>query len=57
MIQASGSPVLFSRMPFGKYKGLKMGDVPIDYLEWLSQRNLDEDMAYTVRYYLDIEIP
>jgi hypothetical protein len=57
MIQISSSPVLVSRMPFGKHKGLKMGDVPLDYLEWLSGTNLDEDLAYTVRYYLDIEVP
>jgi exodeoxyribonuclease X len=57
MINISGSPVLVPRMPFGKHKGLKMGEVPLDYLEWLTGTNLDEDMAYTVRYYLDIELP
>jgi exodeoxyribonuclease X len=57
MIQISDSQVLVPRMPFGKHKGLKMGEVPLDYLEWLSGTNLDEDMAYTVRYYLNIEVP
>lgn len=52
MIKISGSPVLVPRMPFGKHKGLKMGEVPLDCLEWLSGTNLDEDLAYTVRYYL-----
>jgi DNA polymerase III epsilon subunit-like protein len=57
MIQISNSPVMVARMPFGKHKGMKMGEVPLDYLEWLSGTNLDEDLAYTVRYYLDIEVP
>lgn len=57
MIQISNSPVMIARMPFGKHKGMKMGEVPLDYLEWLSGTNLDEDLAYTVRYYLDIEVP
>ena len=39
-------------MPFGKHKGLKMAEVPMDYLEWLSGTDLDEDLAYTVRHYL-----
>ena len=52
MIQISNSPVRVARMPFGKYKGMKMGEVPLDYLEWLSGTNLDEDLAFTVRHYL-----
>jgi uncharacterized protein (DUF3820 family) len=39
-------------MPFGKHKGCDMQAVPIDYLEWLSRTDLDEDMEYTVRHYL-----
>ena len=48
----SSSPVLVPRMPFGKHKGLKIAEVPRDYLEWLSGTDLDEDLAYTVRHYL-----
>ena len=57
MIKISSSPVMVQRMPFGKHKGLKMGEVPLDYLEWLFGTSLDEDLAYTVRYYLNIELP
>jgi exodeoxyribonuclease X len=52
MIKISGSPVLVPRMPFGKHKGLKMAEVPKDYLQWLSSTDLDEDLAYTVEHYL-----
>lgn len=52
MIDISQKPILIGRMPFGKHKGLKMNQVPQDYLRWLSTTNLDEDMAYTVKRYL-----
>jgi len=29
-------------MPFGKYKGRKLGDLPLSYLRWLAE-NIDED--------------
>ena len=52
MINISSSPVLVPRMPFGKHKGLKMAEVPEDYLQWLAGTDLDKDLAYTVRHYL-----
>ena len=52
MIKISSLPVLVPRMPFGKHKGLKMAEVPKDYLEWLSGTDLDEDPEYTVKHYL-----
>jgi exodeoxyribonuclease X len=52
MIEVSGQPVLYRRMPFGKHKGMKMEEVPVDYLQWLAGTELDEDMRYTVEHYL-----
>lgn len=52
MVKISGAPVLVPRMPFGKHKGLKMAEVPKDYLQWLAGTDLDEDLAYTVGHYL-----
>ena len=52
MIEVSNSPVLYRKMPFGKHKGTKIGEVPADYLQWLSTTDLDEDLRYTVEHYL-----
>jgi exodeoxyribonuclease X len=52
MIEISMNPILIRRMPFGKHKGMKMEEVPVDYLQWLSTTDLDEDLEYTVRHYL-----
>jgi exodeoxyribonuclease X len=52
MIEVSKNPVLYRRMPFGKHKGLKMEEVPVDYLQWLSGTDLEEDLRYTIEKYL-----
>ena len=39
-----------------KCKGLKMAEVSKDYLEWLSGTDLDEDLAYTVRHNLNLDM-
>ena len=53
MIELSSKPVLYRRMPFGKHKGLKMEEVPVDYLQWLSGTDLEEDLRYTIERYLN----
>ena len=53
IIEVSNKPVLYRRMPFGKHKGLKMEEVPADYLKWLATTDLDEDLRYTVEHYLN----
>jgi DNA polymerase III epsilon subunit-like protein len=52
MIEVSRKPVLYRRMPFGKHKGLKIGEVPLDYLQWLARTDLEEDLRYTIEQYL-----
>ena len=52
MIELSSKPVLYRRMPFGKHKGLKMEEVPVDYLQWLAGTELEEDLRYTIEQYL-----
>lgn len=54
MIEITTNPVLLARMPYGKHKGMKFEEIPVDYLEWLSGTDLDEDMAYTVKHFLGI---
>lgn len=54
MIEISTNPILIRRMPFGKHKGMKMEEVPFDYLQWLSSTDLDGDMEYTVKHNLGL---
>ncbi len=52
MVEISRNPVLIRRMPFGKHKGQRLDEIPVDYLEWLLTTNLDEDLEYSVKHYL-----
>jgi DNA polymerase III epsilon subunit-like protein len=56
MIELSSNPVLYRRMPFGKHKGLKMEEVPVDYLQWLAGTDLEEDLRYTIERLLNSEV-
>lgn len=42
-----------SRLPWGKHKGHKLGDVATDYLQWLSRREIDDELRDSVRRELD----
>ncbi len=56
MIEISAKPVLMSKLLFGKYNGRYIEEVAAAdqaYLHWLlSLDDLDEDLAYSLRYYL-----
>jgi DNA polymerase III epsilon subunit-like protein len=52
MVKITKTPVLLGRINFGKHKGTAFSEIPRDYLKWLSQKDLDEDLAYTVRAHL-----
>ena len=53
MLKWTDNPLLLRRIGFGKHKGTKFEELPKDYLQWLSgQKDLDEDLKYTINYYL-----
>jgi len=48
------NPILINPMPYGKHKGIRFTEIPLDYLQWPLTTKLDVDMAYTVRHHLEI---
>lgn len=50
LITASNEPLVIRVMPFGKHKGMKMEDVPTDYLKWAlrEMNNLDANLRHTM---------
>ena len=40
-------------MPFGKHEGKLLKDIPIDYIEWLSGRDLKEPLKSMVNELLN----
>jgi exodeoxyribonuclease X len=54
MLEISSKPSLLPRILFGKHKDTHFSKIPKDYLQWLSgQKDLDEDLEYTIKYYLN----
>jgi hypothetical protein len=37
------------RMPFGKHEGKLLSDVPLDYVDWLLTRDIDDDLRSALR--------
>lgn len=52
MVRWSNGPALLPRLPFGKHKGEKWENVPIDYLEWIVRSDLDRDMKANAKLHL-----
>lgn len=53
LIQWSSEPALLVKCGFGKHRGKKWADVPLDYLDWLvNKSDMDEDTKFTARHYL-----
>lgn len=42
------APRMLSRMPFGRYRGAPMLDVPADYRKWLASQDIERDLKYTL---------
>lgn len=54
MVQWTSEPVLYASFPFGKHRGVPLGDVPADYLEWvIGKSDLDADAKYSARHWLE----
>ena len=60
MQELSFEKVLLEKLPFGKYQGRYIEEIlqfDSKYLQWMLQLNdLDEDLRYSLKYYLEGEI-
>ena len=49
----TNEPALLIKCGFGKHRGKKWSEVPLDYLDWLvNKSDMDEDTKFTARHYL-----
>lgn len=42
-------PILMSHMPLGKHKGRPLKEIPLQYLQWIANKDFDQDLLYSVR--------
>jgi DNA polymerase-3 subunit epsilon/exodeoxyribonuclease X len=57
MVELTNTPILVKTFRFGKHKGKTLQEVALEdagYLRWMlkSMENLDDDMRYSINYYL-----
>lgn len=49
LIEALSRPIMMKTMPLGKHKGRLLKEVPIEYLQWLSHKDFDQDLLFSIR--------
>lgn len=53
LLSVSERPALLSKLGFGKHRGMKFSDVPVDYLQWIrDQSNISEDVKFTAVHWI-----
>jgi len=54
MVAWTLEPRRLQAIPFGKHRGLKWGEAPLDYLQWVvGQTDMDPDVAWNARGEID----
>lgn len=54
LIQWSGEPALLPRVPFGREtRGMRWTEVDDGFLDWVLDRNFDEDVMFTARHEIE----
>lgn len=49
LFEALSHPIFLSTMPLGKHKGRPLKEIPLQYLEWVSRKDFDQDLLYSIR--------
>ena len=53
LIRWSTEPALHTRLKFGKHRGMKYADAPLDYLEWMATKSeLDGDTKGSAQHWI-----
>lgn len=49
VLQRLTKPILLRKMPLGKHKGRPFNEIPIEYLQWASNKDFDQDLIFSIR--------
>jgi DNA polymerase III subunit epsilon len=49
LFEVLARPILMSTMPLGKHKGRSFKDIPLQYLQWIVNKDFDQDLLHSVR--------
>lgn len=49
LLERLKKPILLKAMPLGKYKGRPFNEIPLEYLQWASRGDFDQDLIFSLR--------
>lgn len=49
LFEALSRPIMMATMPLGKHKGRLLKEIPLQYLQWIANKDFDQDLLYSVR--------
>lgn len=49
LLEALSRPIMMSTMPLGKHKGRPFKEIPLQYLQWIANKEFDQDLLFSVR--------
>ena len=49
LLKVLSHPIKMRTMPLGKHKGRSFRDIPLNYLQWASNKDFDEDLLFSIR--------
>lgn len=49
VFDALARPILMASMPFGKHKGRPFKEIPLQYLQWMANKDFDQDLLFSIR--------
>jgi DNA polymerase-3 subunit epsilon len=49
LFEALSKPILMNTMPLGKHKGRLIKEIPLQYLQWVANKDFDQDLLFSVR--------
>lgn len=49
LFEVLSRPILMAAVPFGQHKGRSFKDVPLQYLQWLANKDFDQDLLFSAR--------
>ena len=49
LFEVLSRPIYMSTMPLGKHKGRPIKDIPLQYLQWMVNKDFDQDLIFSLR--------